>query len=173
MKAQKILKYIIDLYDVPEKQATQMLALDTEYEEAFKDIEEEDLKLAVKNYWKYKSDKTRPTLSKILAMLPDNIEKKKETKDFYRDIHPELKLGLRNYRVFKEKHATGIERDGRFYFWQRIENMAYHVSKDYCKQHKELFDTYNTTSFDDKIYFLFLDRKAEHLVFKALYTTKK
>jgi hypothetical protein len=78
MKAQKVLNYMIDLYDVPEKQATQMLTLEKEYEDAFKDISEESLMLAVKNYWKYKSDKARPTLSKIMAMLPDNFEREKQ-----------------------------------------------------------------------------------------------
>lgn len=74
-KTKKIIDYLIDLYDIKEKEAETMLGRIDKYEEAFQYIREEDLITAIKNYWKFKNDKIRPKVNQILAMLPEKLEK--------------------------------------------------------------------------------------------------
>lgn len=83
LKTKNILNYIIELYSISEKAADTMLQNAGEYEEAFKDYYEADIKEAVKKYWRYKNDKTRPKVAHIIAMMDEVKEKRKQEEDLY------------------------------------------------------------------------------------------
>ena len=85
-KAQEIIKHIFELYldDEPtdddilvwcEKNMERYRA----YEEAFKDYDTIDVLKAIDEYWRYTSNKTKPTVAKLLTMLNTN-KAEKQTK---------------------------------------------------------------------------------------------
>lgn len=92
-KTQEILKHIFDLYEDTEKSTEQVInwcekniERYTAWEESFRDYDLGDVLNAVDEYWRFHSNKTKPTVAKLLAMLHTNkakVEKKKEEKEKY------------------------------------------------------------------------------------------
>ena len=82
-KTQEILKHLFDLYH--EKEWSEQEVIDWSkknneryraWERAFKDIAQEKVFHAIDNYWRYKSNKTQPTIAKLLAMIATDEAKK-------------------------------------------------------------------------------------------------
>ena len=124
-KAQEIIKHIFELYldDEPtdddvlvwcEKNMERYRA----YEEAFKDYDTIDVLKAIDEYWRYTSNKTKPTVAKLLTMLNTNkAEKQTKTEEkakyfciekdfFHKDI--ELKRNTNCYYPHYKKAVDYI-----------------------------------------------------------------
>ena len=65
--------------------------------EALKNYHIDDIQLALRQYWKYKSDKTKPTLQKIIAMLEANKAEYVNKKDFNVVEKSELTIWYENF----------------------------------------------------------------------------
>jgi len=75
-KTQEILKHLFDLYHDKEWSEQEIIAWGKKNKErynawdnAFKDMALEDVFHAIDNYWRYNSNKTQPTIAKLLAMI--------------------------------------------------------------------------------------------------------
>lgn len=96
----QILHHIAELYAKPRKEQTledavfemeeKMLARYGEYNKAFEGKLTTDIIKAVDDYWRFKSDKTRPTLALILAMENSDVTKKER-----KETDPESAEGMK------------------------------------------------------------------------------
>lgn len=84
-KTQEILKHIFDLYSETERSESDMDIWRNKngeryeaYSKAFEDYDMLDVFRAIDNYWRYTSNKTKPTVAKILAMLSTEKDVTKE-----------------------------------------------------------------------------------------------
>ena len=91
-QTQEILKHLFDLYHETEWSEQDVLnwcEKNTErykaWEKAFKDIELDAVLYAIDSYWRYKSNKTQPTIAKLLAMISttENIKPKQAAVRYY------------------------------------------------------------------------------------------
>jgi hypothetical protein len=69
MTGKQYVDLLLSLYETSEKDTRQLESQESEYELALVDYEDNAIKNAVQTYWRYKSDKVRPNLAKILAIL--------------------------------------------------------------------------------------------------------
>lgn len=102
-KARKVLECIFDLYNIAEKTQLKMLSIEQKYEDAFEGILEEDLLKAVNHYWKWKSSKTAPKVSQILACLPDNWKREEKPVIYKSPVPGELKEDYKKARQWYDK----------------------------------------------------------------------
>lgn len=84
-KTQEILKHMFDLYNDTEYSEDEILHWCEKnmeryraWEEAFKEFDTIDVFDAIDHYWRYNSNKTKPTVAKILAILATNKAKRIE-----------------------------------------------------------------------------------------------
>ena len=84
-KAQEIIKHIFDLYTDKEQSEEDIINWCEKnmerynaYQLAFENYDMLDVFRAIDNYWRYTSNKTKPTVAKLLAMLSTEKEVKKE-----------------------------------------------------------------------------------------------
>lgn len=83
-KAQRVVEEIIELYGMKSeagdysKSAKTMLDNLEEYEKAFEPYLFEDILQVIRKYWKFHSDKQRPSLKQILALLAVSDAQKRE-----------------------------------------------------------------------------------------------
>jgi hypothetical protein len=84
-KTQEILKHMFDLYnetEYTEEETINWCEKNIErynaWQEAFKDFDLLDVFHAIDHYWRYNSNKTKPTVAKILAILETNNAKRIE-----------------------------------------------------------------------------------------------
>ena len=92
-KTQEILKHLFDLYhekEWDEKDIISWCYKNPErynaWERAFKNIEQEVAIHAIDNYWRYQSNKSQPTIAKLLAMIfteSNNKDKQEKTTRYY------------------------------------------------------------------------------------------
>ena len=91
-KTQEILKHLFDLYHEKvwdEKDIINWCYKNPErynaYQKAFKNIEQEVAVHAIDNYWRYQSNKTQPTIAKLLESIFKDAKKdqKQEVKRYY------------------------------------------------------------------------------------------
>ena len=91
-KTQEILKHLFDLYhekEWDEKDIISWCYKNPErynaWERAFKNIEQEVAIHAIDNYWRYQSNKSQPTIAKLLESIFKNAKKdqKQEVKRYY------------------------------------------------------------------------------------------
>lgn len=91
-KTQEILKHLFDLYHEKvwdEKDIINWCHKNPKrydaYQKAFKNIEQEVATHAIDNYWRYQSNKSMPTIAKLLAIIfKDNKkDQKQEAKRYY------------------------------------------------------------------------------------------
>ena len=91
-KTQEILKHLFDLYHEKvwdEKDIINWCHKNPErynaYQKAFKNIEQEVAVHAIDNYWRYQSNKTQPTIAKLLESIFKDAKKdqKQEVKRYY------------------------------------------------------------------------------------------
>lgn len=91
-KAKTIIRNIAELYGLGVSEDEQkkakdsiykkLIARESEWEKAFEDYDEYDVIQAINNFWRFKSDKVRPSVAQILAMLQTEKEvTKKNTPD--------------------------------------------------------------------------------------------
>ena len=108
-KTQEILKHMFDLYNETEYSEEEIIHWCEKnmeryraWEDAFKEFDMVDVFQAIDDYWRYNSNKTKPTVAKILATLATNkakrIEQTKESSVRYYDpaqeyMQRDLKLG--------------------------------------------------------------------------------
>lgn len=105
-KTLEILKHLNDLYtehEMTEQEAYTYAQKNKErysaWEDAFKDYDLPDVFKAIDEYWRFQSNKTKPTVAKILAMLntAKDIEKLKEdTDEKFRYFNIESELSVRD-----------------------------------------------------------------------------
>ena len=83
-KAQRVLEELIELYGMKDeageysKSAKTMLENADEYEQAFAPYLLDDILKVIRKYWKYHSDKQRPSLKQILALLEVSEAEKRD-----------------------------------------------------------------------------------------------
>ena len=84
-KTQEILKHMFDLYNDTEYSEDEILHWCEKnmeryraWEDAFKEFDTFDVFDAIDHYWRYNSNKTKPTVAKILAILATNKAKRIE-----------------------------------------------------------------------------------------------
>lgn len=85
----EIIKKIADLYsfgtekktseEVAQQNFAKLMEKEKEWEKAFSDYETDDVILAINNFWRFKSDKTRPNVSQLLSLLQTEHDVKKKT----------------------------------------------------------------------------------------------
>lgn len=122
-KAQEIIKHIFELYDNDEptnedieiwcgKNYERYLA----WQEAFEHYDTVDVLKAIDEYWRYTSNKTKPTVAKLLSMLNTNKADKHNKKEsenvrywcIERDLfQKDVKLG-RNDNCFFPHYARAV-----------------------------------------------------------------
>ncbi|MFV0627024.1 MAG: hypothetical protein ACK5N8_06730 [Alphaproteobacteria bacterium] len=112
-ETKKIIDHIIDLYGISGNDAEKMNNNISEYEKAFEGYSCKDVIKAVSEYWRWKSDKTRPSLSKILAMLESDkdVEKddfKPKSSTDKKSIDPSSAWMDRDIKLGKCKHLKRI-----------------------------------------------------------------
>ena len=108
---QKILKHLFDLYNDTECSETDILnwcKKNTErfnaWEKAFKDIELETVFHAIDNYWRYKSNKTQPTIAKLLAMIETKDNNKPQPFKIIQYYNPANDFMMRDIALGHCKH---------------------------------------------------------------------
>lgn len=103
-KARVIIKRVAELFSYGTSQKTaeqvalenfeRLITKEEEWEKAFADYEVEDVLMAINKYWNYKTDKQRPTVAHILAILQTDKEAispvKHEEKEKYLCIESQL-----------------------------------------------------------------------------------
>lgn len=88
-KTKIIIKKVAELYSFGTEKKTaeevtqvnyeKLLDKQQEWEQAFDKYDTDDVIQAINNYWRYKSDKTRPSVAQILAILQTEKEVKPKT----------------------------------------------------------------------------------------------
>ena len=88
-KTRLIIKKVAELYSFGSEKKTaeevtqvnyeKLLDKELEWEQAFDNYEADDVIQAINNYWRYKSDKSRPSVAQILAILQTEKEVKPKT----------------------------------------------------------------------------------------------
>lgn len=91
-KTRIIIKKVAELYSFGNERKTaeevtqinyeKLLDKEPEWEQAFDKYDTDDVVQAINNYWRYKSDKTRPSVAQLLALLQTekDVTPKKEIK---------------------------------------------------------------------------------------------
>ena len=97
-KTQEVLKHLFDLYNEKEWSEKDILGWCEKnkerykaWEKAFKDILLDDICHAIDNYWRFKSNKTQPTIAQLLAMI--------STSENYRTKQREKQKIVRYYNL--------------------------------------------------------------------------
>lgn len=110
-KTQEILKHLFDLYNETECTENDILnwcQKNTErynaWEKAFKDIELETVFHAIDNYWRYKSNKTQPTIAKLLAMIETKENNKTPQPQYVQYYNPANDYMMRDIALGHCKH---------------------------------------------------------------------
>lgn len=98
---QKILHHIAELYAKPRanqefetavfEMEEKMSARFDEYDKAFREKVTADVIKAIDDYWRYKNDKTRPTLAQLLAMENSDFEKASKQENYAKDSDEDLR----------------------------------------------------------------------------------
>lgn len=96
-KTRLIIKKVAELYSFGSEKKTveevsqlayeKLLDKEQEWEKALDSYALEDIYQAINNFWRYKSDKTRPSVAQILSFLETEKEVKKETKNVEDKTH--------------------------------------------------------------------------------------
>ncbi|MBQ8482288.1 MAG: hypothetical protein IJ532_07120 [Alphaproteobacteria bacterium] len=110
-KTQEILKHLFDLYNDAqwsEKDILNWCQKNTErysaWEKAFKYIELETVFYAIDNYWRYKSNKTQPTIAKLLAMIATGEAHKAKQPKIVRYYNPANDFMAMDIKLGRCKH---------------------------------------------------------------------
>lgn len=110
-KTQEILKHLFDLYndtEWSEKDILNWCKKNTErynaWEKAFKHIELETVLYAIDSYWRYKSNKTQPTIAKLLAMIAVSESHKAKQPKTVRYYNPANEFMTRDIELGRCKH---------------------------------------------------------------------
>lgn len=115
-KTQEIIKHLFDLYNESEYTEDQIInwcAKNAErydaWESAFKDFDTLDVFQAIDHYWRYNSNKTKPTVAKILAILATNNAKRLENNEVknVRYYDPAQEYMQRDIKLGCCKHLLG------------------------------------------------------------------
>ena len=98
---QRILHHIAELYAKPKSNQNfdiavyemeeKMSARFDEYDKAFSEKITADVIKAIDDYWRYKNDKTRPTLAQLMAMENSDFEKASKQDNYVKDSDEDLK----------------------------------------------------------------------------------
>ena len=113
-KTQEIIKHLFDLYnesEYTEEQIINWCAKNAErydaWESAFKDFDTLDVFQAIDHYWRYNSNKTKPTVAKILAILETNNAKRIEETQTQqvKYFNPAVEFMQRDINLGKCKHT--------------------------------------------------------------------
>lgn len=115
-KTQEILKHMFDLYNDTEYSEDEILHWCEKnmeryraWEEAFKEFDTIDVFDAIDHYWRYNSNKTKPTVAKILAILATNNAKRLENNEVknVRYYDPAQEYMQRDLKLGCCKHLLG------------------------------------------------------------------
>lgn len=110
-KTQEILKHLFDLYNETEwaeKDVIDWCNKNTErykaWKKAFEHSELEEVFYAIDNYWCYKSNKTQPTIAKLLAMISASKFKSKKQQPIVKYYNPANDFMVRDIELGRCKH---------------------------------------------------------------------
>ena len=118
MKTKAIIDHIADLYGISEKENQKMVDNTSEYRKAFDSYNLEDIIKSIDEYWRFKSDKIRPTLAKILAMLnsdKESVSNERHNSNYEKisrlaaDLEYKFGVGARNRFVRNLIDNCGVE----------------------------------------------------------------
>lgn len=113
-KTQEILKHLFDLYnetEYTEEQIINWCAKNTErynaWQDAFAEYDLTDVFQAIDDYWRYNSNKTKPTVAKILATLTTNKAKRTidDGQPSVKYFNPAVEFMQRDINLGKCKHT--------------------------------------------------------------------
>lgn len=113
-KTQEILKHMFDLYNDTEYTDEEIIQWSEKngerynaWQEAFKDFDLLDVFHAIDHYWRYNSNKTKPTVAKILAILETNNAKRIEETQTQqvKYFNPAVEFMQRDINLGKCKHT--------------------------------------------------------------------
>lgn len=149
-KTQEILKHIFDLYsdnEHTEEDVIRWCEKNIErynaYKLAFEDYDMLDVFRAIDGYWRYTSNKTKPTVAKLLAMLSTEKEVKKE--QHYESTSGKY-FNIENKYMQRDK-ALGINQE---YFLADYRRAVNYILTDMLRD-KIGVTEYNKLSKDDKV----------------------
>lgn len=149
-KTQEILKHIFGLYQ--DKEPTDADVINwceknieryEAWKEAFEDYDMLDVFRAIDNYWRYTSNKTKPTVAKLLAMLSTEKEVKKEQR--YESTGGKY-FNIENQYMQRDK-ALGINQE---YFLADYRRAVNYIINDLLREKIGNFE-YSKLSKDDKV----------------------
>ena len=131
-KTQEILKHLFDLYnetEYTEEETINWCEKNLErynaWDEAFRDYDTVDVFNAIDHYWRYNSNKVKPTVAKILATLQTNNAKKIEHEEVknYRYFNPATEYMQRDMKLGICKHTLGDYNRAVSAILSRLEDM--------------------------------------------------
>lgn len=157
-KSRLIIRKVAELYSFGSERKTveevtqlnyeKLLDKEQDWEDAFKDYDVDDVLLAINSYWRYKSDKNRPSVAQILSFLETEKEVKKipnkaenrevkcyniETMYFNRD----KELGILKYNMNIYKRAVDRIMKDMMDEWCRENNVKFDDKDDGVAYHKK------------------------------------
>ena len=149
-KAQEIIKHIFDLYTDKEQSEEDIINWCEKnmerynaYQLAFESYDMLDVFRAIDNYWRYTSNKTKPTVAKLLAMLSTEKEVKKEQR--YESTGGKY-FNIENQYMQRDK-ALGINQE---YFLADYRRAVNYILNDLLREKIGNFE-YSKLSKDDKV----------------------
>jgi hypothetical protein len=149
-KTQEILKHIFELYQENEPADEDVIRWCEKnierykaWEEAFIEYDMLDVFRAIDIYWRYTSDKTKPTVAKLLAMLSTEKEVKKERRC---ESTGGKYFNIENQYMQRDK-ALGINQE---YFLADYRRAVDYILNDLLREKIGNFE-YSKLSKDDKV----------------------
>lgn len=149
-KTQEILKHIFDLYSDNEQSEEDIINWCEKnverynaYQLAFESYDILDVFRAIDNYWRYTSNKTKPTVAKLLAMLSTEKEVKKERRC---ESTGGKYFNIENQYMQRDK-ALGINQE---YFLADYRRAVNYILNDLLREKIGNFE-YSKLSKDDKV----------------------
>lgn len=157
-KSRRIIKKVAELYSFGNERKTveevtqinyeKLLDKEADWDKAFEEYEVDDVLQAVDNFWRFKSDKNRPSVAQILSFLNTEKEVKKiphkeeeqrvkyyniETMYFNRD----KELGILKYNMNIYKRAVDRIMHDMMDEWCRENNFKFNDKDDAVAYHKK------------------------------------
>ena len=157
-KSRLIIRKVAELYSFGSERKTveevtqlnyeKLLDKEQDWEDAFKDYDVDDVLLAINSYWRYKSDKNRPSVAQILSFLETEKEVKKipnkaenrEVKCYNIEtmyINRDKELGILKYNMNIYKRAVDRIMKDMMDEWCRENNVKFDDKDDGVAYHKK------------------------------------
>lgn len=146
-KTRLIIKKVAELYSFGTERKTveevtqlnyeKLLDKEPEWEDAFKDYELDDVLGAINSYWRYKTDKVRPSVKQILAFLETEKEVKKIPN---KAENTEVKCYNIETMYFNRDRELGILKYNMNIYKRAVDRIMKDMMGEWCRENKFKFD---------------------------------